>query len=399
MTSIERTAYPHFKKLTSARMLHVFFTPTAEEIAWARERTGGPAALFAVVLALKCHQKTARFPSAGEVPEVVVDHVRRCLELDEDVEPDHGAGRTAKWHRKQVRQRLGVTYAPKLARGIAAETIRTAARAKNYPPDLINAALERLVEASLELPGFTTLDELATTIRAEVNREIFAGICERLGEEGRARVAALVAVGEDGHSMFNRLKKPAKRASWSRFKAQADYMAEVDPIGDTDAWLEGMAPSKVADFAGEAAVQDVATLGDYGQDKRLALVVCLVHTARMRARDDLAEMLCKRVAANVKKAKGELEAIRERQRETQERIIGNYRGVLGHLDPEGAGAADAAERAERAVAVVEQAGGFASQLADIEEVSAFHGDNHEILVHRFFKKDLSRLELKGHLVG
>jgi hypothetical protein len=39
MTSIERTAYPQFRRLTSARVLHVFFTPAAEEIAWAQERT------------------------------------------------------------------------------------------------------------------------------------------------------------------------------------------------------------------------------------------------------------------------------------------------------------------------------------------------------------------------
>jgi len=36
---------------------------------------------------------------------------------------------------------------------------------------------------------------------------------------------------------------------------------------------------------------------------------------------------------------------------------------------------------------VRQAGGFAAQLADIEEVSAFHGDDYEVLVHRFFRKD------------
>ena len=79
MTSIERTAYPQFKRLTSARVLHVFFTPTAEESAWARERTKEPAALFALVLDLKCFQKMARFCSREEIPDVVVDHVRRCL--------------------------------------------------------------------------------------------------------------------------------------------------------------------------------------------------------------------------------------------------------------------------------------------------------------------------------
>ncbi|GAA3522330.1 hypothetical protein FHR32_006277 [Streptosporangium album] len=71
MTSIERTAYPQFKRLTSARVLHVFFTPTVEERAWAQERTASPQALFAVVLVLKCFQKMARFPSRQEIPEVV----------------------------------------------------------------------------------------------------------------------------------------------------------------------------------------------------------------------------------------------------------------------------------------------------------------------------------------
>ena len=401
MTSIERTAYPRFTKLTSARMLHTSFTPQSDEIEWARGHTNSPQALLAVLLALKCHQKMARFPAAGEVPEEVVDHVRRCLGLEEEILPEHGAGRTAKWHRRQIRARLGVTYAPARARQVAAEAIEEAARSRNNPPDLINVALDRLVEASLELPGFSTLDEMATRIRAEVNTALFTRITERMGEQGQARLQALLSVAEqDTFSMFHRLKKPAQRASWSRFKAQAAHLAQVDEIGDTDAWLEGVAPTKVTDFAGEAAAHDAAAMGDYAPAKRLALVACLVHTARMRARDDLAEMLCKRVASNVKKAKTELEEIRHRQRAVNEHLIGTYRGVLEHLDPTTSDTA--AERAERAAKVVERAGGFAAQFADIEEVSAFHGDNHEVLVHRFFRKDravmfdlVAQLELRA----
>src|SRR5699024_2480839 len=111
-----------------------------------------------------------------------------------NLEPEHGSGRTAKWHRKQIRARRGVTYDPSRARKIAAEAIREAARSRNYPPDLINAALDRLVEASVELLGFTTLDDMATRIRGEVNAEIFAQVNDRMGEEGQARLKALVAV-------------------------------------------------------------------------------------------------------------------------------------------------------------------------------------------------------------
>lgn len=241
-----------------------------------------------------------------------------------------------------MRARQGVTYDQRRARAVAVAAIREAALVKNHPPDLINVALERLVEASLELPAFSTLDELAATIRAEVTAGIFAGICSRMGPENRQRMRGLLTTaGLDGRSMFNRLKKPARRATWSRFRAQAGYLDQVDELGNTAAWLEGVAPGKVADFAGEAAAQDIDTLSRYEETKRLALVACLVHTARMRACDDLAEMLCKRMAASVKKARAELEEIRLRQRETSERLIGTYRTVLEHLDPDGETASQA----------------------------------------------------------
>ena len=107
----------------------------------------------------------------------------------------------------------------------------------------------------------------------------------------------------------------------------------------------------------------------------------------------------KRMASIVKKARAELEEIRLRQRETSERLIGTYRTVLEHLDPDGETASQApGQGAARAVAAVEEAGGFAAQLAGIEEVSAFHGDNYEVLVHRFFRKDRAVMfELAGKL--
>ncbi|WP_433426140.1 hypothetical protein ACQP1V_22155 [Microtetraspora malaysiensis] len=72
MTSIERTAYPQFKRLTSARVLHVFFAPTAEETDWAQELARSPQALFALVLALNGHtgvRHCATGPSADRAAE------------------------------------------------------------------------------------------------------------------------------------------------------------------------------------------------------------------------------------------------------------------------------------------------------------------------------------------
>src|SRR6516164_1531676 len=209
VTSIERTAYPQFRRLTSARVLHVFFTPAEDEVAWARERTETPEALLALLVDLKCFQKMARFCSREEIPQAVTDHVRHCLGLSPEVEPDHGAARTARWHRGQVRKRLGVTRDPRRARALAEAAIREAAQVRNHPPDLINVALERIVEASLELLAYSTLDEMAAAIRTEVNEGIFAGIAVRMGPEG---AAAGTGLAEHGGLRWQADVQPAEEA-------------------------------------------------------------------------------------------------------------------------------------------------------------------------------------------
>lgn len=52
-------------------------------------------------------------------------------------------------------------------------------------------------------------------------------------------------------------------------------------MGATQEWLAGVPPAKIAHFAGEAAVADAGELGDVGEEKRLTLLACLVHTARV----------------------------------------------------------------------------------------------------------------------
>ncbi|MFI6604742.1 hypothetical protein ACIBHX_51685 [Nonomuraea sp. NPDC050536] len=66
-------------------------------------------------------------PVWQETPEAAVDHVRCCLGLPEEIEPDHGASRTAKWHRNQIRARQGVLYDKDRARAIAAVAMEKAA--------------------------------------------------------------------------------------------------------------------------------------------------------------------------------------------------------------------------------------------------------------------------------
>lgn len=63
MAAIERTAYPRFRKVVSARELYEAFTPTATETAWAREATRTEANLLVPMVLLKSFQRLATSPS------------------------------------------------------------------------------------------------------------------------------------------------------------------------------------------------------------------------------------------------------------------------------------------------------------------------------------------------
>ncbi|TWF92197.1 uncharacterized protein DUF4158 [Streptomyces brevispora] len=260
------------------------------------------------------------FPALEDVPEQVVEFVRRQVELPEGMLPVYRAERTVKHHRGLVRKRVGVAYDQAEARRIAEQAIRKEAVAKNRPADLINIALEKVVEAGLELPGFSTFDKMASKIRAEVNASICAGIHDRMSPLQHTELLRLLEERDnDGTTLFNRLKKPAKGPSWSHFKNLTRRMEWLDGLGDSAVWMDGVAARKITDFAGEADAGDAPALRDYTPVKRLALIACLVHKARMRVRDDLATMFCKRVATKIKKARTELEEIRSRR-------AGDHRG-------------------------------------------------------------------------
>jgi len=442
MTSIERTAYPRFKRLISAGELHGHFKPTREEVSWASQRTDSDGHLLALVLALKCFQWMGRFPQQDEVPGQVVDYVRRALKLPGAVVPVVASDRSAERHRGLIRTRCGVSYNPAEARRIAAEAIRAEAEVKNNPADLINVALEKVLQATLELPAYRTLDELASQIRGEVNREIITRVHDRMNLYERGRLeASLSTIGLDGKTLFNAFKQAARRPSWSHFRQLARHLVFVDGYGDTETWLDGVAPAKVASFAGEADAADAAVMGDYERTKRIVLIACLLHKARMRARDDMAAMFCKRVATHTKKARDELEDIRRRQQSITERLVLALKAVLGQVDPGSPAAAMGAtasalaastmkslgarktrpgaevnftfsslsEASGPAVAAlldaiglqatgmglvrqaVEKLGGFEDLYADIELVAAHHGDNFEMLVARHMKTDRSTM--------
>ncbi|GGU02159.1 hypothetical protein GCM10010177_71910 [Actinomadura citrea] len=203
-------------------------------------------------------------------------HVRQVLGLaDDEVALRQAASASAKRHRALVRKRLGVAYEAARVRQVAEAAIRRAVQSKDNPADLINVALEKLVRERCELPGYTTLDAMAASIRAEVNTGFFAMVAGRLDRSARARLARLLVVDPvSRRSEFDRLKDVAKAASLGKFKQRSALLADLDAIGPTGVWLQDVPAGKVAHFAGQARVTDAADMRKVGADKQLTLLAC-----------------------------------------------------------------------------------------------------------------------------
>jgi hypothetical protein len=293
MTWVERTAYPRLPRTVSARELVDGFTPTGEEVAWARRRTQSEQHLLALVTFLKCYQHLGYFPRLAAVPMVVVEHLRRVCGLSATVVAVHEVDRTGKRHRDYVRDRLGVVYEPARVRAVAEAVMREALLSKDNPADVINVALEELAKVRCELPGYSTLDEMASSLRAEVNGGFYRLVADRLDAAVRIRLVELLIVDPlSRRSGLVKLTAAAPKATVSRLKQHVALLCWLDGLGPTEEWLDGIPPAKIARFAGEAAVLDADELAGVGQDKRLTLLACLIHTARTRARDEVVTMFC-----------------------------------------------------------------------------------------------------------
>jgi hypothetical protein len=409
VTSVDRTAYPRFGRVVSGRELAEAFSPTDAEVEWARGRTQDQQHLLALVVWLKSFQRLGYFPKVEDVPPVVVGHVRAALGLGEGAELERAAVRSAKRHREFVRERMAVTYDAAGVRKIAEDAIRKAVQAKDNPADLINVALEELVRARCELPGYTTLDAMAAAIRTEVNDGFYRTVTGRLGSAVRARLARMLVVDPvSRRSEFDRLKDVAKAASLNKFKERLDLLADIDAIGPAEVWLEGVPPGKIAHFAGEARVTDVADLKKItSENKRLTLIACLVYTVRTGVRDDVVTMFCKRMAAIHKKGRDHLERLRESHRAESERLLGVFGDVLAAVrdattPPEAGTAAGEGQALQDARAVAErtgqrvlrtlgEAGGLEALVSAHEAVSAHHGNNYLPLLDQHYRSHRSAL--------
>ena len=376
MTAIDRTAYPRPGARLTREELGARYSLSDTDLAFIRASARGDTGRMLLATLLKTRQDLGCFAAPDEVH---AGHRRRIWRRRwtwpfRRSRPTRRAGRR---RCTATRRRSGRIFPsppmPRRASSLVTSTTLEAAETMSDPADLINRAIEALHAAAIDLPAFSTLDRLVNRLRAEVHGRIYDRVAARLTAEHESVLdALLIKPPNSTTTSFNRLKQAPGPATPKTIRLWIDRLDWLDGLIDPDPLLEGIAHTKLRQFAAEAAALEVNDLLDISQPgKRHTLLLALLRQARMRGRDELIEMMLRRIRRTQAAAKEQLEALHDQHRGIEEALIGIFGQVLETAQDQ---ETDAAFGRQVRKLLAEQ-GGVEALAEQCETVSAWHRDN------------------------
>jgi hypothetical protein len=177
MPAISDTAYPRFQiDLTSSQSLAIFI-PTEDELSFAKRKFSGTGGVITCLLMLKCFQRLGYFPNLMEIPYPVIERVCQSIGVsipdDQELER-HGGSAIRQRQRITILKFLKVKPFSVGAASLIKQAIEREVVIKDDLVDLINIGIEEAVRCSYELPGFSTLLEMAKNVRAVWSENCFS---------------------------------------------------------------------------------------------------------------------------------------------------------------------------------------------------------------------------------
>jgi hypothetical protein len=322
MTTIDRTAYPRFKRAISERDLTEVYTLTEDERTFIETSVYGDQAQLNLALLLKSCQRLAHFPNLKKIPRRIVAHLRQELQISSDVSVGYEWQRTLYRHHAMVRDYLDVRPYGEGGEIITETAMRKAVQSMMYPADIINVAIEELVRQSYLLPAFSTLNRMAIHIRAQTHDEYFQRIMAQLGSDDRILLDGLLTLDDaNPYTNFTSFKQITGRLTRRNIDLTIARLKSLSRYQHLMAHLSTLPSTKIGMLAAQAYSMEVGDLLDTDQPRRYTLLLCFLHHVQTRLRDDLATMLIKRMNKVRNNAKKNLDDIKREQTEMREAFI------------------------------------------------------------------------------
>jgi len=385
MISITKTAYPRFRKIYSEEELIQYFLPSKAELQFIGKHSKKSALKLTLLTMLKSHQYLGYLPHIPSIPKSLRRYLANCLNLSTDlelVEPTDKNLSTFYRYRQVIRGYLGIFPWTDEATNIVRATIKKAALSMSNPPDLVNVAIEKLIERRYELPAFSTLDRLVSHIRHQVHLALYEKLNATLHPKQRQTLDKLLQVLEgDTDTDFTRICEKPKKPTLTMMREWTIRLAWLRQIMDTSKLFDLINPTKVHQFAAKASKAETRDLLDMNPAKRYTLLVCLIHQRQVDTKDQLTDLFLKRMRRTRLNAEKKMVALQEFFRAIEEQMLGIFSQVLGYTieKPQNNELGDSVRM------LMETHGGAIYLLNQYQQIAAYHNKNFLPLLWKTFK--------------
>ena len=238
-------------------------------------------------------------------------------------------GRTAEYHRKQIREALGFRPSTVADEKALAEWLAVEVCPVELVEDRRREAL--LVECrarKIEPPGQTRVEKVLVAARGKWERTFCARTIGRLGEAGTARLLSLVAeVNEAGTALLAALKRDPGAVGLDSLLTEITKLNDVRKLGLPDGLFTDCSEKLVAAWRARAIKMYPSDFRDTSEDVRITLLAALCSSRQAEITDALVDLL----VALVHKINARAERRVEKQLTAELKKVRGKEGILFKL--------------------------------------------------------------------
>ena len=361
--------------------------PNKKELQFCRINTRGHQQRLTLLTLLKAHQYLGYLPNTSTVPKSLRCYLSTQLGFSKElelIEPTESNKKTFYRYRKAIRRFLEVLPWSAQAITILQDTIKKAALSMSNPPDLVNVAIEKLIEQRYELPAFSTLDRMVSHLRHEVHLELYKKLNATLSLKQREALDKLLEVNEgDTQTDFSRICEKPKKPTLSFMRNWTTRLAWLTQIINTSRLFEIIKPTKVHQFAAEVENLETRDLLDMNPAKRYTHLVCLIQRRQVDTKDQLADLFLRRIRKTRLNAEKKLTALQELFRQVEEQLLAIFSQVAGYTIevPQNKRLGNLVRE------LLEEHGGAVHLLDQYQQVAAYHNKNFLPFLWKSFKSN------------
>lgn len=385
MISISKTAYPRFKKNYTKEELTKIFEPTEKEFRFCHKNARGKTQRLTFLALLKSHQHLGYVPNTLMIPKSLRQYFANQLSFSEDlelIELIETNKKTFYLYRKAIRHFLKVLPWSEQAASILETTVKKAALSMSNPPDLVNVAIEKLIEQRYELPAFSTLDRMISHIRHEVHLELYEKLNATLRPKQRKALDKLLEVNEgDTETDFSRICKKPKKPTLTLMRNWTLRLAWLNQLIDTSKLFDIINPTKVHQFSAETEKLEALDVKRMNTAKKYTHLFCLIQQRQVDTKDQLADLFLRRIRKTRLSAEKKLTVLQELFRLIEEQLLAIFSQVAGYTIEISADK----HLGDSIRTLMKKHGGAIYLLDQYQQVAAYHNKNFLPLLWKSFK--------------